>query len=1062
MSSLNGTGGPKGRTYWRSLDEVADTPEFRTFMHREFPTGASELLDGTDRRGFLKLMGASMALAGAGLTGCRRWPKQHIAPYAARPEGTMPGNATQYASIVEVGGIATGILATTYDGRPTKLEGNPEHPGSLGALTGQQQAMILDLYDPDRSRGVLERPGQAAQAANADWASFEKWWSAHASSLGTGKGLWFIAEPTGSPSVRRMQRAVRGAFPDAVWVTWNPIESAESAGLDAAMGGHLRPIYDLSKADVVVSLDSDFLCSHGDALNLSRGWAAKRTPDHGHMSRVLIVEPGLSVTGCNADDRWPMRAADVSATAGHMAAAITGNSALAPAGTAHEAVTTLVEQLQHARGRSVVIAGRGQPAAVHHLAALMNEALGNTGSTVNYVRVPQPELDTADMAAFTAAANAGTVDTAVLIGVNPVYDAPADLQFATALKAVKHSVSLSSHDDETSRACHWHLPKAHALESWGDGTAWDGTVSIQQPMILPLFGGRSTVELLAVIGGEPVTAGFEIVRRTFQELTGKAITPDGDVAPYDANWRGALHAGVLSGSTSVMETPPVRRSVAALPAAKVGLELNLTPSYSIGDGRFANNGWLQELPDPITKLTWDNAVLMHKSDAADAGVGDGDNVTVQVGGGTATGPVIVQPGQAKGTVSIALGWGRSFPGRVNSGTGFDAYLLRASNAMWSRSGVTVQAAGGSTKLARTQDHFAIDSVGGKGTQERLPVLFREGSLDTFNHDPKFSQHMGHSMGQLSLWQESQFEGSNYAWAMSIDLSKCIGCGDCVVACQAENNIPIVGKHQVLMGREMHWLRIDRYYRFKSDGHGDYDVANPGTIAMQPMMCQHCENAPCEQVCPVAATVHTTDGLNAMIYNRCVGTRYCSNNCPYKVRRFNFFDYFRRDPLRDTGMLQVQPDYYIRKQSGSDPLRRMQFNPDVSVRMRGVMEKCTWCTQRIESAKIKARNAWVKMPEADKAKAKRVVIPDGTITPACAQTCATDAIVFGDLMDPTSRVSQLHTDDRSYGLLDELNVKPRNKYLAMLSNPTSGERYPEDHGGHAAHAHEDHDTAEVHH
>jgi len=1051
-----------GPVYWRSLEEMADTPEFRTFMHREFPAGASELLEGTDRRGFLRLMGASMALAGAGLTGCRRWPKEHIAPFAARPEGTIPGRATQYASIVEISGVATGILATTHDGRPTKLEGNPGHPGSLGALTGQQQAMILDLYDPDRSRGVLERPGKAAKAATSEWKAFEAWWTTHAATLGTGKGLWFIAEPSGSPSLRRIQRALRGTFPDATWVTWDPLAGEQETGLDAAMGGHLRPVHDLSKADLIVSLESDFLCGEGDSLAQARGWASKRTPNHGHMSRVLVLESGLTVTGSVADDRWPMKSSEVSNVAGHLAAEILGAPRPLKWGTAPEVVKTLAAELNAAKGRGLVIAGRSQGAAVHHFAAIINQKLGNTGSAVSYVRVPQPELDTADLAAFMAADN---VDTVVIIGGNPVYDAPADMHFAAKLKSVSNSVHLSSHDDETSRACRWHLTRAHALESWGDGTAWDGTVSVQQPMILPLFGGRTPTELLALMAGEQRTDGFDIVRRTFQDLTGQPMTPADKEPPYDPKWRRALHAGMVAGTTPTPETPPVQlHSTGDLPAVRKGLELNFTPSYALGDGRFANNGWLQELPDPLTKLTWDNAFLMHRSDADAAGVSDGDLVTVTVGGASVDGPVIVQPGQAKGTVSVALGWGRTFPGRVSTDAGFDAYQLRATDRMWTVGGATVKATGGSTKLARTQDHFAIDSVGGTGTQERLPLLFREGSLETFNHDPTFAQHMSHSMGNLSLWQAQQFDGADNAWGMTIDLNKCIGCGDCVVACQAENNIPIVGKDQVIMGREMHWLRIDRYYRFKPDGHGGYDVTNPSTVAMQPMMCQHCENAPCEQVCPVAATVHTADGLNAMVYNRCVGTRYCSNNCPYKVRRFNFFDYFRRDPLRETGMLQVQPDYYVRRQSGGEPLRRMQFNPNVTVRMRGVMEKCTWCTQRIESAKILARNAWVKMPEAEKAAARRVVVPDafaktpapvGSITPACAQTCPTQAIVFGDLMDPKALVTKMQGDNRAYALLEELHIKPRNKYLARLSNPVGGERYPEDHAGHGGHGDDGH-------
>ncbi|MBT5656310.1 MAG: 4Fe-4S dicluster domain-containing protein, partial [Phycisphaerae bacterium] len=420
-----------------------------------------------------------------------------------------------------------------------------------------------------------------------------------------------------------------------------------------------------------------------------------------------------------------------------------------------------------------------------------------------------------------------------------------------------------------------------------------------------------------------------------------------------------------------------------------------------------------------------------------------------LGKNTVNGTVLVQPGQAVGTVSIMLGYGRDWPGRVASGAGFNAYPLRTSDRLWSNPAGKLATIGGTEQLITTQDHYAIDTVGGQGTQDRLPLLFREASVDTLKAHPDFARDRSHSISSLSLWEENQFEGANYRWGMATDLSKCTGCSACVTACQAENNIPIVGKDQLRMGREMHWLRIDRYYRFRKDGDG-WDTEQPASIAMQPLTCQHCENAPCEQVCPVAATVHTSDGLNAMVYNRCVGTRYCANNCPYKVRRFNFFDFYRRDPLRETGMLQVQPDCYIKQQSGGDPLRRMQFNPEVTVRMRGVMEKCTFCTQRIEAAKISARNEWVKMPEATKSKAKRIVIPDGTIKPACVQTCPTGALVFGDLMDETSRVAKLQANHRSYDLLGELNIKPRNRFLARITNPVGGERFPDDfkaHGGH---------------
>jgi molybdopterin-containing oxidoreductase family iron-sulfur binding subunit len=1064
MPSVNGSG-PDGRRYWRSLDEVADTPEFRDFLFKEFPAGAEALLDGPDRRGFLKVMGASMVLAGAGLTGCRRWPREVIAPYASRPAGTMPGVAEQYASIIEHEGVATGTLVTCYDGRPTKLEGNPGHPGSLGALTGWQQATVLDLYDPDRTRQVHLRPGGAAKAARKTWDDFAVWWKGHGETLAQqqGGGLRFLSESSGSPSVQRMQRALRARFPKAQWITWDATGNpAERAGLESALGGPLRPVHDLSRADVVLSLDCDFLGDHPDMLAMARGWASRRNPMDGPMNRVYIVEPGVSVTGASADDRFAMPASHVTALALEVARAILGNGT-----PTTELGRTIVADLTAHRGSSLVMAGRSQPAAVHAACAAINEALGNIGTTVRYARLAEPEMKTTSIAALVSDMKAGTVDTLVILNGNPVWDAPADLDFQQAITKVVNTIHFGSQDDESSAACQWHLIAAHALESWGDGRAWNGTISIQQPMIRPLWNGRSTIEVLALMAGEATTEGFEIVRRTWAETTGAAMTPAGEAPPFNPGWRKALHEGVVDPSP-VLESPRVDVPAvnAALTAASAqsasdlkrsGIEVNFQPGTLLG-GRMGNNGWMQELPDPLTKLAWDNAVLISEQTAGALGIATGDEVTVEAGNGSVRGTLLVQPGQSVGTVSIALGYGRDWPGRIASGAGFNAYPIRTSERLWTNPTGRISGTGQTEQLVTTQDHYAIDTVGGVGTQERLPVLFREASAETYKAHPNFARDRSHTISSLSLWEETQFEGANYRWGMATDLTKCTGCSACVTACQAENNIPIVGKDQVRMGREMHWLRIDRYYRFRRDGDG-WDTSQPASIAMQPLTCQHCENAPCEQVCPVAATVHTSDGLNAMIYNRCVGTRYCANNCPYKVRRFNFFDFYRRDPLRETGMLQVQPDYYIKKQSGGDPLRRMQFNPEVTVRMRGVMEKCTWCTQRIEAAKITARNAWVKMPEAAKAAAKRVVIPDGTITPACVQTCPTGALVFGDLMDETSRVARLHADHRSYDLLGELNVKPRNRFLARITNPVGGERFPDDFEAHGGHSDDEHNTGE---
>ena len=1063
MSSMNHR--DTGRTYWRSLDELSDTPEFRTFMHREFPAGASELME-EDRRSFLKVMGASLAFAGIGLTGCRRWPEQEILPYAERPEGTAPGVADEFATMMELGGFALGQVVTGYNGRPTKIEGNTQHPGSLGGTTSYGQATVLDLYDPDRSREPKQL--RDANRIRQNWAAWDEFAASHFDALRAsgGEGFWILSEATRSPSIEAQQVELRSQFPKATWVTYEPLANTNEAdGLEAAFGTKVRPIYDLAKADLIVAFDSDLLGQHPDVISLSSGWAHGRKPDHGTMSRMLVVEPSLSATGALADNRWAMTSSAIGVLVARVAAIVLNDDAIAApfteCGIDTPQADVIAEQMVSFKGAGAFMAGPAQPAWVHRLVATMNDALGNAGTTVNYIRESADAMRTASITELSEAMDAGTVSTLVMLGGNPVYDAPADLKFADKLAGVPTSIHLAAYDNETSSRCTWHLNRAHQLECWGDGRSVDGTYSVQQPLILPLFDSRSPLEVLAQINASDTTAGFDHVRRTFNGLTGSP----GMAETFDPKWRATLHSGVLKGSAASLEAPKTRRNGLAdggvalaksLPAAG-SLEFSFVGDTSVYDGRFANNGWLQELPDPITRLTWDNAVIISPALARREGLATGDLINVQTDQGTVEAPVLVQTGQAEHALTLALGYGRAFPGRVCTGAGFDFYPLRTSTSPWFTIG-TVSRGSGTYPLATVQDHFAVDSIGGKGTQERLPVLYREGSIETFNKNPRFVADHDHSIHSLSLWQEEQFDGAKYRWGSAVDLNLCTGCGACVVACQAENNIPVVGKDQVLRGREMHWLRIDRYFRFKETSPGVYESDQPASVALQPVTCQHCENAPCEQVCPVAATVHSTDGLNVMVYNRCIGTRYCSNNCPYKVRRFNYFDYFRRDPLRETGLLQVNPDYYVKLQSGGDPLRRMQFNPEVTVRMRGVMEKCTWCVQRIEAAKIKAKNEWVKQSEAEKAKSKRVSIPDGTIQPACVQVCPTDGITFGDLMDPDSKVSKMHADPRAYEMLGELNIHTRTRYLARLSNPIEGERFPEDHGGHGhghGHGHDDH-------
>jgi len=1012
------------KMWWRSLDEVVTCDDVQTHIRDEFPEGSSELMaTGEDRRHFLKIMGASMALAGLGVAGCRRWPKEHIVPYAHRPEGTMPGIPEHFASCFDFGGIAQGVLVTSNDGRPTKIEGNPEHPDSKGATDAFTQSSILDLYNPDRSREMTYGGEKSSLSSFKEWA---------ATYLPTkGKGLAVIVEPSSSPTFHRMRRAFMKKNPFAMWIEYSPLANThERDALQHAFGGSWMPVYDFSEAEVIVSLDADFLGAGPMQVPSTRGWAKGRKVNHGKMSRLWMAESALSVTGAKADERLAMSPAAITEMARiidswpDVPMKIDGTAALSQEQL--EWVTKSVQDLLKAGRRGLVVAGASQPAVVHYLVAKLNEKLGAVGTTVSY-RTLDGNADNT-IADVTAGMKDGSIESVIVIGGNPAFNAPSELGFADALKTLASSAHLSFYNNETSIVCKWHVNQAHWLEAWSDGRSQDGTTCIGQPLIEPLFGGVSPSEFLAILAGETVTDSHTLVRTTFNPKA------DG----WNPAWRTAVHDGVVANSAT-LELPPVNRKPltgsTGMGVAKT--TVIFTPSPSVWDGCFANNGWMQELPDTLTKLTWDNAALLSPATAEKLGVAQGDMVNITVGSTSIEIAALPVPGTADDCFILPVGYGRKFEGGVCSGAGTDVYPLRTSKNAWTVE-ATVVATGKTYPLATTQMHFAVNSTPGKGTQERLPLLYREGTLDQYIADPAFVRHDNHSPHSLSIFEEHQFEGAQYKWGMSIDLSTCTGCNACVAACHAENNIPIVGKDQVLMGREMHWLRIDRYFAFGSDGHGGYDGNALDSVAIQPLTCHHCENAPCEEVCPVAATVHDKDGLNVMVYNRCIGTRYCSNNCPFKVRRFNYFDYFRRDPLRSTGMLQVQPDYYVKTQSGGKTLRAMQFNPEVTVRMRGVMEKCTYCTQRIQRAKIVTKNAWVKKTEAQKAADPRVTIPDGSIVPACEQACPAGVIVFGDLMDKSSRVSALHNEKRSYEMLEELNIKARTRYLARLTNPVDGQ------------------------
>jgi molybdopterin-containing oxidoreductase family iron-sulfur binding subunit len=1020
-----------GLTYWRSLDELTGTPEFQQAVQREFPGDEWDRLPPASRRHFLKVMGASLAMAG--LTACR-WPKEEIVPFSHRPEGRTPGVPEYFATSMELGGAALGMLVTSFDGRPVKAEGNGLHPDSIGALTAIAQADVLQLYDPDRSRRLLFR--ESGQQFVKTWADFEA--AAAQDFAGDGSGVAVLAGSSSSPSRARARDVFMQAYPRAGWYEYEPVSrDNEREGTGLVFGAAMRTHPKLKSAGVVACFDADPLFDHPSSLRLTREFAAARNPETGTGARLYAAESSYSLTGVRADHRVAIPAKRVpvllACVAHHLVADHHLELPAAAAGYAGEAgkeisdhelqfAEMLAVDLANHRGAGVILVGPRQEPAVHALAAVLNQALEANGSTIEYTADPDPDRPThlTAIGDLAAAISSGSVQTLLILGGNPVYDAPADLRFAELISRVPQSIHLSLYDDETSQKCTWHLPRAHGLESWGDGRAYDGTLTMRQPLIAPLYDGRSAIEILALASGSETTSGYELVRETARSFAG---APD-----FERTWRQALHDGVIE--ESAWETLNPRFNPGRLAVAVDGLralldvapptaerpEVVLVADSRVQDGRFANNGWLQELPDALTKVTWDNAVLISTATARELDVDDGEIVAVEGAGATVEAPAFVLPGQAQSSLTLALGYGRTAAGQVGNGVGVDAFPLRTTTAPHVVTGATVRGTGRRYDLATTQDHFAIDTLGFKERNRRVGDLVREASLDSYLANPDVFHEHAHHPPLISLWKDQEYEGEQ--WGMTIDLNTCTGCNACVVACQAENNIPVVGREQVLNQREMHWIRIDRYFKTEP-GIGAEELDN-ADVVFQPMTCVQCENAPCEQVCPVAATQHTSDGINAMIYNRCVGTRYCSNNCPFKVRRFNFFNYHKN--LADT--------------------TKMQFNPEVTVRARGVMEKCTFCVQRIETVRINARND------------NRPIV-DGEIKPACAQTCPAQAITFGNLNDPHSEVSRRQEEKRTYATLAELNIRPRTQYLGRLTNRAGGgpAGHGESHGGGESHGKE---------
>ena len=962
----------QGQEYWRGLDELAETDDFRAFMAEEFPRQAAPLESSLKRRDFLKLLGASLALAG--LSACARPPLPHekIVPYVRPPEEVVPGQPLFFATAITHGGYAEGLLAESHAGRPTKVEGNPDHPASLGATTATTQATVLTLYDPDRSQAIT-RDGAA------------RGWSDLAEALGDlgdGTGFALLTETVTSPTLARQITALQESYPEMRWHQYDPLHANGAVvGARAAFGRDVTVVPDFGAADVVFSLGADFTARGPGRLAHARAFAARRRvrDAEADMNRLYMAESTPSPTGTLADHRMRISPAGIGALAAVVAGrlGVAAPAAELPEGVDEAVVDALVADLEGARGSSLVVVGDGLPAEVHALAHAMNAALGNLGSTVT-VREPvevRPVDHVESLRELVDAMGAGEVSTLVVMGGNPVYTAPQDLDFAGAMEAVDTTVHLGLYADETAALATWHVPETHHLETWSDARAFDGTACILQPIIRPFYGGRSPHELLALLAGEPEATAYDLVRETWSARI------DGDI---DAFWQRVVYLGVIEGTQSPVLDLDVGSLQLSLPPVPSGRTLLLEPDPSIGDGRWANNGWLQELPKPFSKLTWDNAALVSAATAEALSVRTEDLLDLTVDGTTVTAPVWILPGQADDVITLHLGFGRTAFGRVAEGVGVNAFRLLTADAPWAAPVEAVKAPG-RHQLASTQLHFALD-----GTGERRHIV-RHGTLQDLQAEPEHP-HFVHPVEHHASDLYPDYVYESYAWGMVVDMSVCTGCNACVTACQAENNVPIVGKEQVLVGREMHWIRVDTYYAGGIDSPEYYQM---------PMMCQHCEKAPCEPVCPVGATVHDQEGLNVMVYNRCVGTRYCSNNCPYKVRRFNYLQYAELD--------------------GSATEQSLAGNPEVTVRSRGVMEKCTYCTQRISRARITANN-------------EGRPIRDGEVITACAAACPTEAIVFGDTNDPDSVVTGTKNSVLNYAVLSELNTFPRTSYLAHVNNP----------------------------
>ena len=983
--------------YWKSLKDISSDKDYNKYLKQSDHQEESNL----SRRNFLSLVAASVALAS--LEGCKK-PVQKIIPYVEAHPGTIPGIRKEYATTMPFKNNVVGLVIENHDERPIKVFGNDNHPTSLGKSNVFSQASILDMYDPDRARGIK------LDGKKVNWSEYIKY--AESIYNSKGKGLAVLLQESSSPTMNALRKDFKKIYPNADWIVYEPINNENLySGVERALGKRLQPYNRLEKAKTILSIGSDFLGSDDNNVNNTRKFSENRRVEdkNSTMNRLYVVESSMTATGASADHRLNIPTSELDLVLKELCSELKKLGMNISTGSLKTSnnlwIKAVAEELMENKGSSIILGGSHLSVDAHAIITMLNDKLN---APVDYYPLDSSHVTSVDdFVGLCKKMKNGSIENLIILGGNPVYNAPADLKFESLIKNVQNIVHLSNIYDETSKRSNWHIAESHFFENWGDAMSYDGYPSVIQPQIRPLFQSHTAIDLLIPIIYGKESSSYDFIREVWKSNIIKNSN-------FEKQWNKVLHDGV--------HQKPLLKAYKALSSKQLStaslntklkvksdkFEVVFIASPSTYDGRYANNGWLQEVPKPITQLTWDNAALISMSVAKKLKIKNGQMLEISLDGKTMSIPAWIVPGQNKKTITIELGYGRDFNGRIGNDVGFNAYKLRTMSTMAYGVNASIKVLNKTYPLAGTQDHYGLEedslsllgnSSGTDSIQQRIPELVRQSTLDHYKDNPNFVQDAvkSHKPDKKRSWAdhsmynpEPEYDYSKgQQWGMSIDLTSCTGCNACSISCQSENNIPIVGKQQVLNGREMHWIRIDNYF--------SGDPENP-EVSSQSVACVHCELAPCEQVCPVAATTHSSDGVNQMTYNRCLGTRYCANNCPYKVRKFNFYNFTKDTP----------------------EIVQMAMNPDVTVRFRGVMEKCSYCYQRVSEARIKAENEHREMV-------------DGDVKTACQDACPADAIVFGDINDPNSRVSKAKRNNRDYALLGQLGTSPRTTYLAKIRN-----------------------------